>query len=54
MSVVVDGGPALPFAALYSILSHALQSSLKAASNLVVADEQLLNDKGGPNLQYPP
>jgi hypothetical protein len=41
---VVDGGPAPPSAALCSILSHALQSSLKSTSNVCIAGERVLDD----------
>ena len=48
ITVVVDGGPAPPSAALYSILSHALQSSLKATSNVCIAGERVLDDPEDP------
>ena len=44
ITVVVDGGPAPPSTALYSILSHALQSSLKSTSNVCIAGERVLDD----------
>src|SRR5919107_2479723 len=41
---LVDSGPAFPSAELYSIRSHALQSSHKSTSNVCIAGERVPDD----------